>query len=102
MRPFEILIFITVLLSLIGLLFMMRGSPWISYSIGFLLFIVFCHIVFEGGRWQMIPAYVFVFILLLIALKQIFSKRKEQMERPALLTRILKLSGVFLFFYCLS
>ena len=101
MRPFEILIFITILLSIISLLFIRRGSLWNSYSHGFLLFIVLCHVVFEGIRWQMIPAYVFAFILLLIALKQIFSNRKEQMERPTLLTRILKLCGVFFVFLLL-
>jgi predicted dienelactone hydrolase len=93
MRPFEILTFVTLLLALIGLLIIRKGPRWLVYLPGFTLVAVLCHFIFEGARWQMIPAYIFTSILFLISLKQIFGSRKEKSEQPSILKRILRISG---------
>jgi hypothetical protein len=98
MRPFEILTFVTLLFSLSGLLIIRKGPHWFVYLPGFTLAMVLCHVVFEGVRWQMIPAYLFVSALFLISLKQIFSTKKEQSERPSVFKRILRISGIVLTF----
>lgn len=98
MRYLEILTFVTLLFSLIALLFLKKRSRWFVYVPGFTLFVVLCHVVFEGVRWQMIPAYGFTSIIFLISLKPIFGAKKEQSERPALLKSILKISGIIITF----
>ena len=98
MRTFEILTFVTLLVSLIALLLIRKGPRWFNYLPGLTLAIVLCHVVFEGVRWQMIPAYLFVSALFLISLKQIFSTKKEQSERPSVFKRILRISGTIITF----
>jgi predicted dienelactone hydrolase len=98
MRLFEILTFVTLLFSLIGLLIIRKGPRWFTYLPGFTLVIVLCHVVFEGVRWQMIPAYAFVSLLFLISLKQFIGTKKEQSKRPAIFTRILRISGIVITF----
>lgn len=98
MRPFEILTFITLLFSLIGLLIIRKGPCWFDYLPGLTLAMVLCQVVFEGVRWQMIPAYLFVSALFLISLKQIFSTKKGQSERPSVFKRILRISGTVITF----
>ncbi len=96
MRPLEILTFVTLLFSLIALLIIRKGPRWFNYLPGFTLVIVLCHVVFEGVRWQMIPAYIFTSVLFLISLKQILGAKKEQQERLSLFKRILKVSGTII------
>jgi hypothetical protein len=98
MRPLEILTFVTLLVSLIALLLIRKGPRWLNYLPGFTLVIVLCHVVFEGVRWQMIPAYVFISVLFLISLKQIIGTKKEQTERPSVFKRILRISGTIITF----
>jgi predicted dienelactone hydrolase len=98
MRPLEILTFATLLFSLTALLIIRKGPRWLVYIPGFILVVVLCHFVFEGGRWQMIPAYVFTSILFLVSLKQILGSKKEQTERPTTLKRVLRISGIVLVF----
>jgi len=98
MRPFEILTFIGLLFSLITLLFIGKRSRWFVYVPGLALFVALCHVVIEGVRWQMIPAYVLISILFLTSLKQIFGVRKDQTKHPSLLKRILRTTGIVVAF----
>jgi len=98
MRPFEILTFVTLLVSLIALLLIRKGPRWFIYLPGFTLAMVLCQVVFEGARWQMIPAYVFISVLFLISLKQFIGTKKEQSKRPAIFKRILRISGTVITF----
>ena len=98
MQPFEILTFVTLLFSLLGFLIIRNGPRWFVYLPGFTLVVVLCHFVFEGARWQMIPAYIFTSILFLICLKQIFGSRKDKSEQPSIFNRILRISGTVLTF----
>jgi hypothetical protein len=98
MRPLEILTFVSLLGSLIALLIIRKGPRWFNYLPGFTLVIVLCHVVFEGVRWQMIPAYVFISVLFLISLKQFIGKKKEQLKRPAVFKRIFRISGTVITF----
>jgi predicted dienelactone hydrolase len=98
MRTFEILTFVTLLVSLTALLLIRKKPRWFNYLPGFTLAMVLCHAVFEGVRWQMIPAYLFVSALFLISLKQIFSTKKEQSERRSVFKRILRISGTVITF----
>jgi predicted dienelactone hydrolase len=98
MRPLEILTFVTLLVSLIALLLIRKGPRWFNYLPGFTLVIVLCHVVFEGVRWQMIPAYIFISVLFLISLKKFIGTIKEQSERPSVFKRILRISGTVITF----
>lgn len=100
MRSFEILIFITLLFSLITL-FIRKRSRWFVYVPGFIFFVVLCQVVFEGVRWQMVPIYAFASILFLITLIKIFISKREQPERQSLLKRILKKSVIVITFLLL-
>jgi hypothetical protein len=101
MRPFEILIFITLLLLLITLFFVRKGPRWFFYAPGFPLLMVICHVIFEGVRWQMIPAYAFTAILFLIALKKVFTDKIERIKDLSPGKKILRLSAAFLTFLLL-
>src|SRR4030066_216835 len=101
MRPFEILIFITLLLSLITLFFVRKGPRWVFYAPGFPLLMVLCHVIFEGVRWQMIPAYSFSAILFLIALIKVFRDKKERIKDLSPGKKILRLSAAFFTFLLL-
>ena len=100
MRPFEILTFVTLLFSLITL-FLRKRYRWFVYVPGCIFFVVLCHVVFEGVRWQMIPIYAFATILFLITLIKIFIAKRELTERLSLLKRILKISGILITFLLL-
>jgi len=58
MRLFETLTLITLLLSLLSF-FVPRGKRprWMAFLPGLALLLVLAHLVLEGYRWQMIPAY---------------------------------------------
>jgi hypothetical protein len=69
MRPLEIALTLSLLLSVIALM-----SPSRSSGIGFtlvifvILIIALCHVIVEGYRWQMLPNYLLTVLLLLYAL----------------------------------
>ena len=98
MRPFEILTSVTLLFALITLLFGRSRSRWSVYIPGFALFVGLCQVVIEGARWQMIPAYVFISILFLISLGQIFGPKKEQSRNPSILKSILRITVILIAF----
>jgi hypothetical protein len=59
------------------------------YVIGLLVLVLAIHLVFDGPRWQMIPAYILWLIAFITAMRQ--SGRK-----PATILRILKISGLLI------
>ena len=59
------------------------------YVIGLLVLVLAIHLVFNGPRWQMIPAYILWLIAMITGLMQ--SKRK-----PATILRVLKISGLLI------
>ena len=59
------------------------------YVIGLLFFVLAIHLVFNGPRWQMIPAYLLWLIALITGMVQ--SKRK-----PAIILRVLKITGLLI------
>jgi hypothetical protein len=101
MNPLEVLIFVALFFSLITLFILRKRPHWLFYISGFIIIVVLFQVVFEGLRWQMIPAYALTLIIILVSLKKILSAKKEQPKRVSLSKRILKVSGmiiIFLFF----
>lgn len=101
MRLFEILILITLLLSLINLFFLKIRSGWIHFQYGIMVLIVLCHILFEGTRWQMLPVYVFTGIIFIISMNIAFRDYNKRIRRDSLIKRILRFSGIFVTFLLL-
>lgn len=98
MRPLEILTFITLLFALISLLFIRNRSRWFAFVPGFALFVAICQVLFEGIRWQMIPAYILIFTLFLISLGQIFISGKRQVAKRSVLKSILRITVILIAF----
>ena len=101
MRLFEILILITLLLSLINLFFLKKRSGWIHFQYGIMVLIVLCHILLEGTRWQMLPVYVFTGIIFIISMNIAFRYYNKRIRRDSLIKRILRFSGIFVTFLLL-
>ena len=59
------------------------------YAIGLLFLVLAIHLLFNGPRWQMIPAYLLWLIALITGMVQ--SKRK-----PAIILRALKITGLII------
>ena len=57
------------------------------YVLGLLVLVLAIHLVFNGPRWQMIPAYILWLIAIITAMMQ--SGRK-----PAIILRVLKITGL--------
>jgi len=58
MRLFEILTLVTLLLSLLSFFVPRPRRPrWMAYLPGLAVLLVLTHLVLEGYRWQMVPAY---------------------------------------------
>jgi predicted dienelactone hydrolase len=70
MRLFEILIVLTVFLTLVGNLFApaTKLPRFRSYLPGLATLFIFIHLVLERYRWQMLPLYALAFLLLIIGL----------------------------------
>jgi len=101
MRLFEILILITLLLSLINLFFLKKRSGLIHFQYGIMVLIVLCHILFEGTRWQMLPLYVFTAIIFIISIISAFRDYNKRIRKASWIKRILRFSGIFVTFLLL-
>ena len=67
MRPFEILLAIANLLTFCVIaLPQFRAQPWTGYLAPITLLIMAVHLLVEGPRWQMLPAYALTIIFTLI------------------------------------
>jgi hypothetical protein len=64
MRQFEVLLVVCDFLALLAIVFIpSRRLTWKRISFIFLMLATGMHLVFEGARWQLTPAYVLTFLL---------------------------------------
>jgi predicted dienelactone hydrolase len=76
MRPFEILLALSVLLSLLR--FALRNPPrWMKFAPTFGLALLGLHLVFEGYRWQMVGLYALALILFLFSLPRLLRPARQ-------------------------
>ena len=81
MRIFEILILVTLLPTLVGFFFPTNRRPrWLAFlpSVALLFFIF--HLIVEGYRSQMIPAYALTAILLLPTIRTIIRRAPQPVK----------------------
>ncbi|MEJ2748888.1 MAG: hypothetical protein P8183_13440, partial [Anaerolineae bacterium] len=64
MRLFEILLLACCLLPLVGALFFKNRLRWLTWLPLTAVILLPLHLILEGYRWQMVPAYVLVIGLL--------------------------------------
>jgi predicted dienelactone hydrolase len=70
MRPFEILILLANIPSLVWPILFARKRPrWITFFPVLALLFVIIHLMMEGYRWQMVPAYFLTGLVFLINLR---------------------------------
>ena len=71
MRPIEIFVSAANLLTFFSLTFpQIRTTPWASYGVLIALLLTIIQVVFEGPRWQMVPAYALMGLFFLVWLLQ--------------------------------
>jgi hypothetical protein len=97
MRPMEVLILLAILFSLVTRLIPISRRPrWISLLQALAALLVVIHLVVEGYRWQMVPAYALSAILLVGMVGAIRKAAKPQGEAPSRGRKILAIIGVAL------
>lgn len=101
MRFFEILILLNLLYSLVFLFFLKQSRRLFILSSILLLIFFLCHLIFEGLRWQMQPAYLFSVILLLITVGRVFRSRNIDLGRISPVRRVMRVAGIFVTFLLL-
>ena len=69
MRPLEILILVALLSPLIWQLFSRNRPKWLAVFPIVGLLVTILHLVLEGYRWQMIPAYLLTAVFFLLAVR---------------------------------
>lgn len=66
MRPLEIALTLSLLLSLLFLMSPPRyGGTWFGLALLLVVVLTLCHVIVEGYRWQMFPAYLLIILLLI-------------------------------------
>lgn len=84
MRPFELALVSSLLLTaLSGLVPLQRRPRWIRYLPWLSGSVLALHLVLEGYRWQLAPAYALTAILLLMSLRTARRNQPAQMAPPA-------------------
>jgi predicted dienelactone hydrolase len=101
MRFFELLLLLSLLLILVNIFLLNKNRRLMIISSLISVLSLLCHLVIEGGRIQMFPAYLITFILLLISLRHLYFPVKERTRPSSLARRILRYSGIFLTFLLL-
>ncbi|MBN2531250.1 MAG: hypothetical protein JXB88_00085 [Spirochaetales bacterium] len=78
MRSGEIITLISLTLSVIILLIPPRNRPFVFllFPVSFPFIFVF-HLFMESPRWQMVPAYIFSGVVLIISIIQVRKRKKE-------------------------
>ncbi len=84
MRPFELLFLVVALATSLDLLLVRQRWPRsLSYLGGLALLLSAGHLGVEGYRWQMVPGYLFMFLVLLLWLRHLRqSERRSAPHRP--------------------
>lgn len=97
MRPVETLILLVILFSLLAYFVPISRRPrWLSLLPALAALLVVIHLVVEGYRWQMVPAYALAAIMLIGMVWGIRPAAKPQREAPSCRRRALTLIGVAL------
>jgi hypothetical protein len=97
MRPVEALVLLAIPFSLLAYLIPIRRRPrWLFLLPALAALLVLIHLVVEGYRWQMVPAYALAAIILAGMVWGIRQAAKPQCEAPSRGRRILALYGVAL------
>ena len=82
MRPFENLLSLANLLTLILLVIPLpRAMGWMHLWVPVALLIAVAHVLVEGERWQMVPAYALTGLFLLVWLQQNIARAGERSGR---------------------
>lgn len=69
MRVFEIILLSLCVVAMMSITFRKKGQKKVEFSI--IVSFVFAHFLFEGYRWQMLPAYFLILLLLLVLHKSV-------------------------------
>ena len=97
MRPLEGLILIAILFSLLAYLVPKSRRPrWLSLLPALAALFVVIHLVVEGYRWQMVPAYALAAIVVVGMIRCVPQKAETQSEAPSRRRRISALIGIAL------
>jgi predicted dienelactone hydrolase len=84
MRIFEILTMASLLLTFIGYLLPRSKRPrWMAFLPGLALLLVLLHLITEGCRWQMVPAYALTALTFLATVRDIMSGADAQAKTPS-------------------
>ena len=95
MRPMEALILLAILFSLLAYLVPIRRRPrWLFLLPALAALFVVIHLVVEGYRWQMVPAYVLAAIMLVGMFWGFRQAAERQRGAPSRRRKILALFGV--------
>jgi len=97
MRLFEILTLVTLLLALLSF-FVPRGKRprWTAYLPSLAVLFALIHLVFEGYRWQMVPAYGLTALLFLGSVRGILPRARLPSDPPSRWRRVLSIIGTVL------
>ena len=97
MRFIEGLILAAILLSLLAYLVPPgRRSRWLIYLPAVAALLVVIHLLVEGYRWQMVPAYLLVAILVVIMAWRLLRKTGPEEDKPSRGPRIAAIIGTIL------
>jgi predicted dienelactone hydrolase len=97
MRILEILTCATLLLTFISF-FVPRGKKprWVAFLPSLIVLLVLAHLVLEGYRWQMIPAYALTALTFLATVRGIIQGTDPQGKTPSRGRRALTIVGTVL------
>lgn len=95
MRILEGLILLTILMILLSFLLPRKRRPrWIPLLAAVVTLLIMIHLVVEGYRWQMVPAYVLAAIMVVVMVFSAARPAKSRSNRPSRTRRLLVYVGV--------
>ncbi|MCJ7624687.1 MAG: hypothetical protein MUO76_14390, partial [Anaerolineaceae bacterium] len=97
MRLFEILSMLVLSLTLISFFVSKAKRPrWMSFLPGLVVIFALIHLILEGYRWQMVPAYVLSVITVLVMVRSFSMRAKAQDKKFSRFSSILIIAGTIL------
>lgn len=102
MRFLELLLLLSLLLALVILFYTDKRRHLVILTSMISVLSLLFHLLLEGGRWQMFPAYIFTLIIILIFLRHIFLKRIERNSTRSRTRSVLRYIGIFFAFLLLG
>jgi len=98
MRTFEISILVILVLTLTTRFLRTEKRPtWMNYLPGAAILFTLTHLIVEGYRWQMVPAYALTTLLFLLGLTQSLGKKESSSVGRKLLNGIGLILGLVVF-----